>query len=141
MTDRPEAEKLEPCPFWSKVIIGDECWVWTGATNSRGYGNFRSQLAHRVAYQEKVGAIPDGLTIDHLCRNKLCVNPAHLEPVTSKVNTLRGDAPTAINSRKTHCSNGHELSAENVKIVVRGDGTRRKCRECDRQWKRERRNK
>lgn len=80
--------------FWSKVAKrDDDCWLWTGARNSRGYGqwgvNGRSRSVHRVAYEALVGPIPDGLTIDHLCSNKLCVNPEHLEPVTGAENTAR----------------------------------------------------
>jgi len=81
--------------FWSKVDYGadDECWPWTGASHSRGYGSAykdgRVTTAHRVAYELAVGPIPEGLEIDHLCRNKLCQNPAHLEAVTRAVNLAR----------------------------------------------------
>jgi hypothetical protein len=80
--------------FWNKVNKTDTCWLWTGALQSRGYGsvgigNHRTGLAHRVAYEALVGPIGDGLTIDHLCRVKSCVNPAHLEPVTSAENIRR----------------------------------------------------
>ena len=82
--------------FWSKVDkLGDRwaCWLWTGAT-MEGYGQFsyagQSQLAHRLAYTELVGPIPGGMTLDHLCRTRACVNPLHLEPVTNRENILRG---------------------------------------------------
>lgn len=79
--------------FWSKVDKGDDCWVWTGWTDRDGYGALdvggKFTRAHRFAYEELVGPIPEGLTIDHLCRVKHCVNPAHLEPVTAEENTRR----------------------------------------------------
>lgn len=79
--------------FWRKVSKADTCWIWTGAANSKGYGCVsvagRLYLSHRLAYAWEVGAIPNGLTIDHLCRNKLCVRPNHLEPVTVGENIRR----------------------------------------------------
>jgi hypothetical protein len=79
--------------FWRKVTKTDTCWLWTGAQNSKGYGcvgiNRRVHLTHRVAYTWLVGPIPEGLTIDHLCRNKVCVRPDHLEPVTVGENIRR----------------------------------------------------
>lgn len=83
--------------FWARVLKTDTCWLWQGATAGRWnlrYGQTRwagrVAMAHRVAYELLVGAIPDGLQIDHLCRNPLCVNPAHLEPVTNAENARRG---------------------------------------------------
>src|SRR6185312_12891331 len=112
--------------------LGDGCWRWTGAINSCGYGNIwdgeRNQQAHRVSYEMAIGPIPKGLTIDHLCRNRACVNPAHLEPVTCRTNILR--SPVALAARwigRTHCAKGHELSGDNV--IQRSDGGRR-CRAC-----------
>jgi HNH endonuclease len=112
--------------FWSKVNKTETCWLWTACLNSAGYGEFcdrrcRSRLAHRVAYELLVGPIPAGLTLDHLCRVHNCINPAHLEAVTMRVNGLRGDSPPAMNARKTHCKRGHEL------------GSNRQCRVCIRQ--------
>jgi hypothetical protein len=84
--------------FWRKVEKSDDCWLWTASTTNAGYGQFglvrpgerlMMTLAHRLAYTLSVGPIPDGLVIDHLCENKLCVNPAHLEPVTQTVNARR----------------------------------------------------
>lgn len=123
--------ELLPCPFESKINKTDDCWLWTGAKQNRGYGNYRSKLAHRVSYERYIGPIPNGLTIDHLCRNRLCVNPAHLEPVTQYENNMRGQTVVAINKKKTHCSNGHELSGANVKVAIRKDGIRRVCRKCN----------
>lgn len=122
--------------FWAKVDRNGPggCWLWTAAT-AVGYGHFswgphsaRKQVkAHRLAYELLVGPIPDGLTIDHLCRVTRCVNPAHLEPVTMRVNTLRGYGPSAINARRTRCIRGHRLSGDNLIIDWAG---RRQCRTC-----------
>jgi hypothetical protein len=118
--------------FWSKVERGadDECWLWIG-TKNRGYGQYwngqRTVKAHRWAYEEFVGPIPAGLTIDHLCRNPSCVNPAHLEPCTAVENAMRGDSPPAANARKQHCKYGHELTPENTYYPPRGG---RECRTC-----------
>lgn len=111
------------------------CWLWlAGKTN--GYGRFNqvkpkrtSLLAYRVAYELTVGPIPDGMELDHLCRVRACVNPAHLEVTDHRTNTLRGDAPTAVNARKTHCVNGHEFTPENTGPQSNGG---RRCRTCDR---------
>lgn len=105
--------------FWAKVDKTETCWLWTAGRNRDGYGLFSSQRggqrsAHRIAYEWERGPIPDGLQIDHLCRVTSCVNPAHLEAVTGRVNMLRGFAPPAINARKTHCINGHEFTPENT---------------------------
>lgn len=120
--------------FWLRVEGGedDECWVWTGAPDSTGYGrvkcNDKHDLVHRVAYMLEVGPIPPGRQLDHLCRNLLCVNPRHLEPVSSRENTLRGFGVTAANARKTHCKRGHEFTPENT--IARPLG--RNCRACRR---------
>ena len=92
------------------------CWLWTDALNTNGYGvvwdpaKQKQSKAHRVAYEELVGAIPDELPIDHLCRNRACINPEHLQPVTLGENVRRGVSPPAQRARQTHCKNGHELS-------------------------------
>jgi hypothetical protein len=104
------------------------CWIWAGAITA-GYGrvkrNGRTDMAHRVAYELHVGPIPAGLHLDHLCRNRACVNPAHLEPVTRRTNILRGVGPTATNFLKAQCVNGHDLAIARVTA----DG-RRDCRLC-----------
>lgn len=122
--------------FWAKVVgrgLGG-CWLWTGALNSSGYGHFkvggRTVVAHRWAYEQEVGPIPDGLTIDHLCRVRACVKVEHLEVVTNQLNTLRGIGLAARNARKTHCLRGHEFTAKNTYIRPVG---KRVCRACDRQ--------
>lgn len=112
--------------FWAKVRKDENgCWNWTGARNSTGYGcvgvNGRRYLTHRFAYEHLVGPIPDGLTIDHLCRNKVCCNPEHLEPVTAAQNNRRAAALI------THCRHGHPLAGDNLLITSAG---RRNCREC-----------
>lgn len=118
--------------FWAKVacIPFHECWEWTGATQSGGYGNLmvggRATKAHRVAYELLVGPIPDGLVIDHLCRNRACVNPDHLEPVTQAENVRRGDSKMARNAAQVRCHNGHKLSGENLRV----DSYGRHCRAC-----------
>lgn len=124
--------------FWSKVIKTATCWEWSGALNPGGYGRFTqgrtSVAAHRYAYEHMVGPIPDGLDLDHLCRNRRCVRPDHMEPVTNQVNVLRGEAPTAENARKTHCPSGHEYSPENTRLY-RGY---RYCKTCQREHGRKR---
>lgn len=123
--------------FWGQVTGADfsTCWEWTGR-NRRGYGTFRvgskEYRAHRFAYEQMIAEVPDGLVLDHLCRNRACVNPWHLEPVTSKVNTLRGLSPAAANSTKTHCPQGHAY-AESGRVR----GGVRYCLECRRQRDRE----
>ena len=116
--------------FWRQVDRTPTCWLWIGAVNPNGYGSFswhgRQQGAHRVAYRMEVGEIHAGLTIDHLCRVRACVNPAHLEPVTSWENTSRGQSISAVNARKTHCSRGHRLGSRRFS---RGPG-RSPVRQC-----------
>lgn len=88
------------------------------------------RFAHRLAYEFSKGLIPEGKTLDHLCRVRHCVNPDHLEPVSRGENVLRGVSPSAINARKTHCSKGHDYNEENTKYLRRGN---RRCRICHRQ--------
>jgi hypothetical protein len=110
------------------------CWEWQGYRR-RGYGSIslgrrgdKTVPVHRLAYERLVGPIPDGLQLDHLCRNPPCCNPEHLEPVTSRVNTLRGVSAGAKNAVKTHCPQGHEYTPENTYLA---DGARH-CRICRR---------
>jgi hypothetical protein len=107
------------------------CWEWTASLTPLGYGRFSFRgkhpaSAHRAAYILYVGEIPEGLSLDHLCRNPKCINPSHLEPVTHKENVLRGEGIAALNARKIECIRGHEFTTENTII----DGNRRQCRAC-----------
>lgn len=105
------------------------CWEWIGTLSSAGYGRFEKDFAHRVSYRQHVGPIPVGLQLDHLCRNRKCVNPKHLEPVTGQVNTLRGETLPAINAAKTECIHGHPFDSANTGIRANGH---RWCRACAR---------
>ena len=117
--------------FWGKVIKTDTCWEWTDYTGYNGYGKLRVQgqmrKAHRLAYEFCIGPIPEGLTLDHLCRNRKCVNPSHLEPVTYQQNILRGEGRAAAQARRTHCPRGHPYDLFNT---YKGPDGRRHCRVC-----------
>lgn len=93
-------------------------------------------LVHRFVYELLRAPIPDGLELDHLCRNHPCVNPAHLEPVTHRENMMRGETFGAVNAAKTHCDNGHEFNTANTRLVRRGRSIRRECRPCNTDRKR-----
>ena len=134
-----------PARFWRKVDKNGPmpehrpelgpCWLWIAGLQTDGYGIFRIKkpkwrwaVAHRWSYENFRGAIPFGLTLDHLCRVRLCVNPQHLEPVTNRENILRGIGVTAKNARKTHCKRGHSFDEEN--IYHRPGKNGRACRMC-----------
>lgn len=105
----------------ARVIKTDHCWFWTAAVNRNGYGligvtvdgHRKTRLAHRVSYEAFIGPIPDGMVLDHRCRNRACVRPDHLDPVTQEVNVRRG----ASTERRTHCGNGHEFTKANTRWV------------------------
>jgi len=94
--------------------------------------NSKQVQAHVLSYETNVGPVPDGMVLDHLCRNKACVNPSHLEAVTIRVNTLRGIGPSALNAKKTSCPVGHEYSGDNLRVF----NGRRICRTCGILYKR-----
>lgn len=124
--------------FWSKIQRTDYCWEWTGAT-CRGYGRARwldgEWKAHRLSYTLFVGEIPDGLHIDHLCRNPGCVRPDHLEPVSCAENIRRG-CTGYIERAKISCPAGHRYDDKNTYRPARGG---RQCRECHKKAERDRR--
>lgn len=119
-----------------RVIPCGGCWEWTAYKNQDGYGQFtishhNDAPAHRWYYEQVVGPVPDKLQLDHLCRNRSCVNPNHLEPVTNRENTIRGRSPELARRRwasYTHCKHGHEYTPENTRIDTAGN---RRCRQCE----------
>lgn len=130
----PLRERIEQ---YTSIDPQTGCWEWLASATVSGYGRImmtreakvhRSSLAHRVAYEEYVGPIPDGLVLDHLCRNTICCNPEHLEPVTQAENVRRGEAPSNTYREATHCIHGHEFTEENTYRTERG----RYCRACRR---------
>lgn len=128
--------------FWNKVEKQGEdessCWVWTGKKNSSGYGvlciDKLDRRSHILSWTWENGPVPEGLELDHLCRNRACVRPSHLEAVTHKVNMERGALAT-----KTHCANGHPRTPENTGINSKEGWTR--CLVCHRERERKRNRK
>ena len=118
--------------FWSKVQRSSGCWLWTGAIGKGGYGNFwdgeRYLNAHRWAFEDANGPVPEGLVIDHLCRTRACVNPIHMEVVSCGENIRRGVGFAAKNAVATHCPAGHPYDEANT--YVRPDGKGRGCMTC-----------
>lgn len=119
--------------FFNKIKIDEKgCWIWTDYILNTGYGQFKVNgkqiTAHKFIYEHIHGKVQKGLTLDHLCRNRSCANPGHLEVTTYRENLLRGIGLPAINYKKTHCNNGHPLSGENLYIY---QGTRN-CKICRR---------
>lgn len=115
--------------FWAKVRKTKTCWFWTGSKTKAGYGNFgvgySTELAHRIAF----GDIPNERQIHHKCRNKLCVNPEHLEAITQTENLLKIDGAAGINKAKTHCPQGHLYGGNNLYVNENG----RRCKRCHRE--------
>lgn len=125
----------------AEIVEKEKCWPWGGSTDGNGYGqvmvNGKPYRAHRLMYElvhkgEELPPKSSGLTIDHICRNRSCINPNHLEIVTNRENVLRGNGLTAINHRKTHCTKGHPLSGANLYLYQKGNTIERSCRECRR---------
>lgn len=141
MTDEQRLEMRLLRFFQYVEFLPSGCWRWTGATVTDGYGSFhvgsghRNQMAHRWLFVVVNGAPAECKELDHLCRVRNCVNPDHLEVVTTRINILRGEAPTALNARKTHCKRGHPLEGDNL-YVPPGGKVRpwRGCRQCYREY-------
>lgn len=135
LSDAARLDKL----IWQKTDRSGDCWVWTAGKNAKRYGQIclydkqtRRQFsfkAHRVSYEAVHGKIPDGLQIDHLCKNPSCIRPSHLEAVSARTNNIRSTSPTSILAQKTHCMRGHPLSGENLHIRPNGN---RACKLCQR---------
>jgi len=124
MTKLPESLR-------SRLVVEGGCWLWRGQVSTKGYGRVlhegRLQQAHRVVYELLVSAIPKGKCLDHLCRVRACVNPAHMEPVDNRTNILRGVSFSAMNAQKKACDAGHPYTEENTRVCRAGW---RHCKTC-----------
>jgi hypothetical protein len=126
-----EMRKADEMSLWSKIVVVESCWIWTGAMNGHGYGQVniagKSNAAHRAFYEFCRGPIPAGLHLDHLCRTPACVNPDHLEPVTPLVNFQRSNAPGRVVQLSGVCRRGHRYTQENTGSNRRGNY----CKACE----------
>lgn len=134
---------IDPDRFWERLAAAPNgCWEWKGHIHGQGYGQVRlgplrtTTYAHRVAWALIGGELYPEFPLDHLCRNKKCANPEHLEQVTHRINILRGTAPAAVNAKKDRCHRGHPFDVKNTYISRDG---KRQCRVCIRDRQRERR--
>lgn len=133
-------QPVTPMQRWCALVDlpaePDGCWRWKGYVTRAGYAGFRydgaSRFGHKYGYERFIGPVPDGMELDHLCRNRACVNPVHLEAVTNGDNVRRGMGPPGINHRKTHCVRGHPFDSANTMLVpIRGrKNPTRRCRTC-----------
>lgn len=138
MRHRPIVPERLTDRFMAKVEVTDGCWLWKASVNNQGYGRFsvesRAQYAHRVAFVLFRGPVPDGLVIDHLCRVRRCVNPAHLRAVTQRENILAEGSlsDSRVRAMKTHCLRGHPFDAANTLVNKHGHRACRMCRDAAR---------
>lgn len=128
--------------FWSNVSAtsAEGCWKWNGPISVYGYGRLmesignrktKQLMAHRFAYEQVIGKIEEGMTIDHVCRNKSCVNPAHMEVVTRGENSIRSHSKNMMAMRENCCTKGHKIEKENVIKETRKNGKERfRCKIC-----------
>lgn len=140
----PDAESVWIAKRLANYVVNEnDCWIWQGTPNNVGYGKVgvrndpstpgEEEAAHRWFYKRLRGPIPEGLHLDHLCRTPLCVNPAHLEPVTQEENTRRGLASRGLGPGRTHCVNGHPWTQENVRRASTKTGEEHlmRCKACN----------
>lgn len=134
-----EAKKFLKRRLFSRTKKTKSCWIWQGTT-TRGYGmvswKYYRGSTHRLSLLLVGRSVPRGLTVDHLCRVRNCLNPSHLEVVTTKENILRGESWAAKNSQKTHCKNGHEFTPKNTRWMPKGRQCWICCRARSLKWKR-----
>lgn len=107
------------------------CWEWLNKRTAHGYGVQKGKLAHREAYEDVVGPIPEGFQVDHVCNMPSCINPAHLEAVSGSVNLLRKRIRNRLNPWATHCMRGHVM--DDMNTLWRANGSGRQCRTCQRE--------
>ena len=147
---RPLRKLHAPIPIEERMVAytdrSADCWIWNGARSDTGYGHVlvdgRMRGAHRVAYELANGPVPHGLVIDHLCRNRACVRPEHLEAVTQRENVMRGISPAARAAASETCARGHQYTEENTRMKPgRKHRPVRECRTCRREYRAERRAK
>lgn len=120
--------QYEPQTIFGLVDFTNECWEWLGSKYQNGYGKYNRSMAHRVSYELTKGHVPEDMCLDHLCKNRSCVNPEHLEIVTLVENVMRGESQHALNAKKSYCKNGHEFTLKNT--YRRKDRATRECKTC-----------